>query len=94
MKLKIEIPFTDKYTNKKYNVGDEVEFEAGRAKELLDDSRGLVSATVSADDVVAVGDDGSEIPLTELEPTLKGESVTVDGGETVKPQKKPRTRKK
>ena len=34
--------------------------------------------TVPADDVTAVGDDGSETKLTDLEPALKGESVTVE----------------
>lgn len=43
MKLKIEKEFTDKYTGKKYKVGDVVEFEEERAKELLSDSRELVS---------------------------------------------------
>lgn len=43
MKLKIEKEFTDKYTGKKYKVGDVVEFEDERAKELLSDSRELVS---------------------------------------------------
>lgn len=33
---------------------------------------------VPADEVVAISDDGSETPLTELEPALKGESVTVE----------------
>lgn len=43
MKLKIEKEFKDKYTDEKYEVGSEVEFEDGRAKELLSDSRNLVS---------------------------------------------------
>lgn len=43
MKLKIEKEFTDKYTGKKYKVGDVIEFEEGRAKELLSDTRELVS---------------------------------------------------
>lgn len=34
--------------------------------------------TVPAEDVTAVGDDGSETPLTELEPTLAGETVQVE----------------
>lgn len=34
--------------------------------------------TVPAEDVTAVGDDSSETPLTELEPTLKGETVQVE----------------
>ena len=46
MKLKIEKEFTDKYTGKKYKVGDVVEFEEGRAKELLSDTRELVSKVV------------------------------------------------
>lgn len=33
---------------------------------------------VKADEVTAVGEDGSEVPLTELEPELKGETVTVE----------------
>lgn len=43
MKLKIEVSFRDKYTDKKYKVGEEVEFEDERAKELLSDKRGLVT---------------------------------------------------
>ena len=34
--------------------------------------------TVPAEGVTAVGDDGSETPLTELEPTLAGETVQVE----------------
>lgn len=34
--------------------------------------------TVPADEVTAVGDDGSETKLTELEPALKGENETVE----------------
>ena len=34
--------------------------------------------TVPAEDVTEVGDDGSETPLTELEPALKGEAVQVE----------------
>lgn len=34
--------------------------------------------TMPAEDVTAVGEDGSETPLTELEPTLKGETVQVE----------------
>lgn len=34
--------------------------------------------TVPAEDVTAVGEDGSETPLTDLEPTLKGETVQVE----------------
>lgn len=43
MKLKIEKEFTDKYTGKKYKAGSEVEFKEERAKELLSDSRELVT---------------------------------------------------
>lgn len=43
MKLKIERDFKDKYTGKKYKVGDEIEFKDDRANELLSDKRGLVS---------------------------------------------------
>lgn len=43
MKLRIEKEFTDKYTSKKYKVGDEVEFKDERAKELLSDFRELVT---------------------------------------------------
>lgn len=48
MKLRIEKEFTDKYTNKKYKVGSEVEFEDERAKELLSDSRELVTQVKEA----------------------------------------------
>lgn len=43
MKLKINKEFIDKYTGKKYKAGSEVNFEDGRAKELLSDPRELVS---------------------------------------------------
>lgn len=43
MKLKIEKEFKDKFTGEKYLVGSEVDFKDARAKELLSDSRGLVS---------------------------------------------------
>lgn len=43
MKLKIEKEFKDKYTGEKYTAGSEVEFKDDRAKELLSDSRELVS---------------------------------------------------
>lgn len=43
MKLKIEKEFKDKFTGKKYKVGSEVEFTDERAKELLSDTRELVS---------------------------------------------------
>lgn len=43
MKLKIEKDFSDKYTNAKYKVGQEIDFKEERAKELLADKRGLVS---------------------------------------------------
>lgn len=42
-KLKIEISFCDKYTDAHYEVGDIVEFDEVRAKQLLADSRKLVS---------------------------------------------------
>lgn len=44
MKLKIEKMFFDKYTDEKYEIGEIKEFEEARAKELLADKRGLVSA--------------------------------------------------
>lgn len=43
MKLKIEKEFKDKFTGEKYKAGSEVEFEDERAKELLSDTRKLVS---------------------------------------------------
>lgn len=43
MKLKIEKVFTDKFTSETYAVGDVKDFEDARAKELLKDSRKLVS---------------------------------------------------
>lgn len=48
MKLKIEKEFKDKYTGEKYTAGSEVEFEDERAKELLSDSRELVSEVKEA----------------------------------------------
>lgn len=41
--------------------------------------------TVPAEDVTAVGDDGSETPLTELEPTLKGETVQAEKNAVMPP---------
>lgn len=43
MKLKIEKEFTDKFTGETYKVDDVKEFEEARAKELLSDSRNLVT---------------------------------------------------
>ena len=43
MKLKIEKEFKDKFTGEKYKAGSEVEFEDARAKELLADTRELVT---------------------------------------------------
>lgn len=43
MKLKIEKEFKDKFTGEKYKAGSEVEFEDARAKELLADTRRLVT---------------------------------------------------
>ena len=42
-KLNIEVKFTDKYTGKKYNVGDVITVSKERFEELLNDSRKLVS---------------------------------------------------
>lgn len=43
MKLKIEKEFKDKFTGEKYLAGSEVDFEDARAKELLSDTRELVT---------------------------------------------------
>lgn len=43
MKLKINKEFKDKFTGEKYKAGSEVEFKDDRAKELLSDTRDLVS---------------------------------------------------
>lgn len=43
MKLKINKEFKDKFTGEKYKAGSEVEFKDERAKELLSDTRELVS---------------------------------------------------
>ncbi len=42
VKLEILIAFTDKYTDKKYTVGDEIQVNKERADELLKDQRKLV----------------------------------------------------
>jgi len=42
MKLKILRNFTDKDSQRKYLVGEDVEFSDVRGKELLSDTRGLV----------------------------------------------------
>ena len=51
------------------------EVAAGIAAQELEDS--VPPLRVKAEDVTAVGADGSETPLTELEPGLKGETVEV-----------------
>lgn len=43
MKLKINKEFKDKFTGEKYKAGSEVDFKDDRAKELLSDTRDLVS---------------------------------------------------
>ena len=43
MRLKIERVFKDKFTGEAYSPGDVREFEDDRAKELLSDSRKLVT---------------------------------------------------
>ena len=48
------------------------------ASQIAAESAEEENFTVPAEDVTAVGDDGSETPLTELEPTLKGETVQVE----------------
>lgn len=49
MKLKIEKEFFDKYTDVKYTVGEEIDFEDARAAELLGDDRALVSKVEEAE---------------------------------------------
>lgn len=46
MKLKVEKQFRDKITNELHEVGDVFEVDEARGKELLSDSRKLVSAVV------------------------------------------------
>lgn len=43
MKLKVEKEFTDKFTDEKHKIGDVIEVEAKRGKELLADFRKLVT---------------------------------------------------
>lgn len=48
MKLNIERSFTDKYDeSKKYKIGDVIDVDEARGKELLEDSRKLVSLNSS-----------------------------------------------
>ena len=42
VKLEILIAFTDKYTDKKYIIGDKIQVNKERADELLKDQRNLV----------------------------------------------------
>ena len=42
VKLEILIAFTDKYTDKKYIIGDKIQVNKERADELLKDQRKLV----------------------------------------------------
>lgn len=49
-KLNIELAFTDKINGKKYKVGDVIEFDEARGKELLADSRKLVSLNKKIED--------------------------------------------
>lgn len=53
--LKIEVGFTDKYTDKEYKVGDEITVDEARGKELLEDPRHLVSLVKKIEE-----SDGSE----------------------------------
>lgn len=58
-KLNIEIPFTDKITHEAYKVGDVKEFDENRAKELLKDTRKLVSVNAMVEekkDIESKGD--------------------------------------
>lgn len=43
VKLKVLVDFTDKYTNESYKINDEIAVDKDRAKELLADSRRLVT---------------------------------------------------
>lgn len=43
IKLKVLVPFTDKYTNEKYKLNDVITVDKERATELLNDKRKLVS---------------------------------------------------
>lgn len=42
MKLRVKIAFTDKYTGRKYKIGEVIDVEKERSEELLSDSRKLV----------------------------------------------------
>ena len=58
-KLNIEIPFIDKITQEVYKVGDVKEFDENRAKELLKDTRKLVSVNAMVEeqkDIESKGD--------------------------------------
>lgn len=44
MLLKFKQSCTDKYSNRRYNVGDEVDFDDKRAKEILADKRDMAVA--------------------------------------------------
>lgn len=43
MKLKVKVEFIDKYTKELYQIGTVIEVEDERGKELLADSRNLVT---------------------------------------------------
>lgn len=43
IKLKVLVPFTDKYTDEKYKLNDVITVDKERATELLNDKRKLVS---------------------------------------------------
>lgn len=44
MKLKINVPFTDKFTGEDYEVGNIIEVKEARGNELLADPRNLVES--------------------------------------------------
>lgn len=48
--LKIEVSFTDKYTDKEYKVGNKITVDEARGKELLDDPRHLVTLVEKIDE--------------------------------------------
>lgn len=62
MKIRVDVPFTDKYTDVSYSVGDVLEFDDERANELLTDVRNLVTKAEEAEE------NGVVEPVTQKPP--------------------------
>ena len=82
--LKIKSNFTDKYTDKKYHIGETVTFDEARAIELMSDPRRLVALVIEEPVVIE-----EEAVLTDEEVlALKADDVLdVEIKKAAKPRK-------